>query len=206
MGDPSETKDRERDHWMNAVRDRIPAIEDVAKKADAAYQPIVFGRLLEVVIQDARGGWVSPKAAEAPPANRAASAGVETGSGPFARWLGDYAITLESLGNVVDLESGVVLTRNLGSSKADKERRLAALLALVNAHKNGAFYVSREELVRACEEHAAYDTANFARHMKGVEFNGATVFTPEGDGYKVSRPGEAFVADVVKSSLGGGAA
>lgn len=201
MGDTKKAAGREGDTWMNSVRERIPDIESVAKKADEPFRPIIFGRLLDVVIQDARNESGPQRKIGVPSA--APSSPARAANPSFERWLTEFGVSLDSLANVVDLESGVVLARNLGSSKADKERHLAALLALVNAYKTGAFYVGREELARACEEHAAYDTANFARHMKGVEFSGATVFTPDGDGYKVSRPGEAFVAEVVKSSLGG---
>jgi hypothetical protein len=209
MEKPEGPSDREPAPWMNAVAERLKAIEGVVKKADPVYQPILYGRLLEVVIEDARGAHSASPAMGAgagrgtAPSTHAADAG----TGRFGQFLGDYSISLEALGNVVDLESGIVLTRNLGSTKAEKQRRLAALLALVNAHKLGNFFVGREELVRACDEHAAFDTANFARYMKGVVFNGAVVFTPEADGYKVSRPGEAYIAEVVKGSLspGGGA-
>jgi len=202
METPKNPSERLSETWLIAVRDRLSDIEEVAKKADPAYQPIVFGRLLEVVIQDARVTR-QPAKTEPPASGGAPSPTVtpDAGNGRFAQFLRDYGISLETLANVIDLDSGVVLTRNLGTTKAEKTRRIAALLALVNARKSGAFIVGREELVRVCEENAAYDIANFARHMKGVEFNGAVVFTPEGDGYKVSRPGEAFIADVIKGAM-----
>ncbi len=211
MSDGISPSVKQSETWLNEVEATLPKIVAVANGVeDAEYRVAVFERLLDAVLQDARGIGVvrlsstspaAPPSPVAPPFGSSTSGPVTNGAGRFEQFLRDYSISRDALVNVLDLESGQVLTRNLGGNKATKQRKLAALHSLINAAKTGSFYVSRDELVKACSDNAAYDTSNFSANMKQFEFNGAVVFTPDENGYKISRPGEAFVADVVKSSL-----
>lgn len=128
---------------------------------------------------------------------------IPSNSGPagarFAKFVADYGLTAAALGNVVDFEGGHVLVRTLHPTTSESERRIGALLALINAQRTGEFEVDRSSLVKACEEHGVYDRPNFSGNFKDFEFNGSTVFLKTDNGYKVSRPGEAYVADVVKA-------
>jgi len=202
MGDESSSAERDETEWMTEIaqptRKLLTLLDSMELPADL--RPIAFGQMFKVVLSEARGRTLPLRAASEPgPALLPPTA---RSGAKFARFLADYNLTLESLGNIVDFESAHVLARNLGSTKAESQRRLAAVLALVNAHNTGEFTVSREQLVGACKDHGVLDPTNFASNMSGVEFNGFGVFTrdPNG-GYKVSRPGEAYVAEVVKNLL-----
>jgi hypothetical protein len=167
----------------------------------SGFKGLAFQRLFEAAVEDARVATQRPM----PPTAGTVVPGAQAhGSGRFQTFLTTEGISLDSLASVLDIEGGQVLARTPGNNKAESQRRIAALLALANAYKTGDFYVSRETLVDACKAHAAYDSANFASNMSSHQFNGSIVFLrdPNG-GYRISRPGEAYLADVVRLLLSG---
>lgn len=185
--------------WMDRLKDSFEPIERLLRTLPEGlkkHEQIVFERLFEAALQDARGAL--PRA---PPAGVPALPRVAPGVENFRRFVSDYGFTMDALANVVDVESGQVLARNLATTKSESERRIAALLALTSAYKTGEFAVTRDQLIDACKLNGAWDSANFASNM-AADFNGSVIFIrdPNG-GYKVSRPGEAYIAEVVRSLL-----
>jgi hypothetical protein len=184
---------------MNAVKSALPDLKQVLEGVDPPYKSAAFDRLFEVVLQEARGT-PSGKAHTLVAGFNPEVVAAMNGPARFEQFLKHYSITGAALSKVVDFESGQILSRNLGQSKTEKTRAIAALLALLNARKTGGFTVSRDELVKVCEEHDTFDRPNFARHMAGAEHDGSKVFILDESGvYRVSVPGEAFVAEVVRA-------
>lgn len=195
----ADTATKNDSEWLSRVRDAFEPIGEVVKALPNDLKPYskeTYLELLRATIQDARAGAVRALG----PVGAAASA--MSGEPIFQKFIGDYQFSIDALSHVVDLESSTVLARTPASTKSESQRRIAALLALSNAHKTGEFSVSREKLVDACKGHGVYDSANFAANMD-YTFKGSTVFTRDPDGtYKISRPGEGYVAEVVRSLLG----
>lgn len=187
---------------MGRLKAILSEVRDTIGDLPHELQSAALQALLPEVIRDIRG----PQSGGGRTAGHHIDSSHSVISGPlrFTKFLADYSISTESLNNVLDIESGHILVRNPASTKADSSRRLAALLSLVNAKKTGEFTVDRDTLVSVCEDHGVYDRANFSTHMKEFQFNGSVVFIKVDNGYRVSVPGEAFVAFVVKT-LGGGA-
>lgn len=193
---PDETGEKP---WLDRLKERVPDINGALERVPAECRPVVYGQVFAAVMNEVIGkgphgpGLVTTpgRAQPSPP-----------GGGRWLRFLGEHGISADRLTSIVDLESGHVLARNLGGSRAETQRKLAALIALRNAFRTGEFTISREELVEVCKDHAVYDSSNFASNMAGVEFAGSVVFIRTELGYRVSVPGEAYVADVVRNLLG----
>jgi|GEM_PF-2870835 len=194
--------------WLKEVDDAIIPLMAVVNRVPAGLQLPLFERLLDHVLRDARreveqvvplaprGAMIAlPSSAVGTPPSPSESSALR-----FEHFVRDYGVTPEMLANIVDFETGHVLTRSLGNAKADKQRRLAALLAVINAKRSGTFYVGKDDLVRVCNEHAALDTSNFTATMRRTVYKGAAVFSADENGYRVSRPGEEFVADVIRQT------
>lgn len=119
-------------------------------------------------------------------------------------FLASHGLTEDQVAGTVDLQSGRVLAMNLGKSNSERQRKLAALIALHHLAKDGALYVAQDELVTACKKSSCYDSNNFAANMASAKTKDArAVFLrrDDGSGWEVSIPGATFVAETVRGLL-----
>jgi hypothetical protein len=194
-GADSDTSD-----WMERLKTSLDPIDRILAELPGGLQPFkqaAFTRLFDEAVKDARLG----SSAEAGSSTERTAARGPTNA-LFQKFLTDYKIDSSALSNIVDIESGQVLARTLHSTRSESQRRLAALLSVAAAHRTGDFAISRDQLVDACKAHGVYDSANFASNMT-TDYNGSVIFIKDltSGGYKVSRPGEAYLAMVIRDLL-----
>lgn len=88
-----------------------------------------------------------------------------------------------------------IIVRDLKTkATSQKQIRLALLLGVVGLLERNEPAVSREALVGACEQYAAYGAANFAAHMR----RNRNLFLPRGDGWILTVPGKDRAAEIVR--------
>jgi len=206
----SEHHIRGEDDWLSHIAERISDVEKAAERARPENREATYQVLLRVEAERILGASRAGGAAPASAAGTGTPPATAGGAKPrLADFMKTYQLTLDDFARVVDLETGHVVTRNLGGSKSEGTRRLAVFLAVAQAAKTGEFRVSRSEHVKQCEENAVYDSANYSATMKETVHNGVSVFVLDGKDWKVTRPGEGYIAAIVKAALqgnGGGAA
>jgi hypothetical protein len=120
----------------------------------------------------------------------------------YQNFITQHRIDEGDLALLLDFESGAVLVRDLGKQKADKQRKLAALVALRHCAITGDFDIPKEELIENCRTFDAYDSANFVRNMRTATFDGSRIFLENDGDWKLSAPGESFLADIVDDLTG----
>lgn len=195
---------------MNEVEAALPRVKEIIDKVDAPFRPIAFERLLEVVLIDARA---EHSAATVPARTLEPSGGLarsapaiaaplpaERSAGRFDQFSKDFGVTASVLGSVIDIETGQLLTRNLGKSAADKTRTVAVLLTVRNGFRTGSFSVDRDELTKALEEHGLADPSNFNAYMRRTSHKGGVVFQFTDSGFKVPAVAEEYLADRVRAA------
>ena len=92
-------------------------------------------------------------------------------------------------------DSFTVIVRELKvKHKSQKQVRLALLLGLAAIVEGNDTVITRDALVAACEEYAAYDGPNFAASMK----RNKDLFIARGEGWTLTVPGRDKAAEVVQ--------
>lgn len=181
--------------WLQNIEDLLPAIMDVVKKCDEPFQPKCFEVLLEAVLR-------TPEH-ERHKAPATVPGGVilrPSGAGKVLQDLLSKAnLDQDGLANLIDLETGDVLVTNLGANKAQMQRTIAILIAIRHLVVDGNLRVPKDELIAQCRRAGAYDEGNFAGHMATAKTGaGVLVFVKDGDGWRVSPPGHAYLIETLK--------
>ncbi len=181
--------------WLASVETLIPEVQRLAKTCDERFQAIAFQLLLERVLKE----FASPRLSEEHhPGNGDGTARVAHGTGASLSRLG---MAKGDLGRLVDLETGEILVTRLGKTKSERQRKIAMLVAAFHYATEGKFRVPRTELMERCKHFDAYDSSNFTKPMKGTEAGGIRLFVEDKDDWKISGPGESFVASTIKGLL-----
>ncbi len=177
--------------WLKDISEVIKTIQEVAKHCDQQFQAKCF----ELLLNHTLGG--------APRAAGLAGVGIPTDiSRRFLNLLKEHEIDVEDLGQIMDIEAGEVFVADLGASNAERQRKLAALLALKNYALDGDPLFQKEELRDRCRTLGFYDSANFSTNIRDFEYENARVFSSTEDGWRVTAPGLRYVADTVRLLVG----
>lgn len=177
--------------WLKDMEHIIPLIQDVAKQCDQSFQVKCFELLLNHALGDVGG-----EAAAIP-------IGIPTDvSRPFVNLLREHDIGIEDLGQIMDIATGDVFVADLGTSNADRQRRLAALMALRSYALEGDPRFLREELRDRSRTLGIYDRANFSTNLRDFQYENTRVFTGTDDGWRVTAPGLRYVADTLRQLVG----
>ncbi|HDG97159.1 MAG TPA: hypothetical protein ENG73_03145 [Desulfobacterales bacterium] len=177
------------------VREKLQEIIEISESCPERYRDKCFELLLRALIQHVQ----HPTQAPLPQPVGEKSAEIPS---LFDKFLKDYDLLTKDIERLIDLDSGEILARALPKQKSEKQRALAALVSIRHAYKNGEFFIPREELIEECKKFGIYDQTNFSKHMKRTKFAGSAVFIKEGDDWKVSRPGEGWIAETIKKLSG----
>lgn len=108
-----------------------------------------------------------------------------------------YSIAAEQHQRVFhsDGNTYTIIVRDLKTkTTSQKQIRLALLLGVVGLLERNEPAISRENLVGACEQYAAYDSANFAVHMR----RNKNLFLPRSEGWILTVPGKDRAAEIVR--------
>lgn len=186
--------------WLGEVADLIPEIERVANSCAEIYRVSCFEVLFRQAVELTtwHSGYGGTLAAGAGREAASATGHTQAPNQRFTHFLSAHKLTPQQVSKVLDLGTGLVIARDLGGTVAERQRKLAALIGLWNGSKSGAFEIPYDELIRQCKEFAAYDTANMSSNLRSAEEGGTKVFIKDGNNWKVTIPGEAYVAKVVQ--------
>jgi len=94
-----------------------------------------------------------------------------------------------------DGEAYSIIVSNLREkSVSKKQAKLALLLGTKALLETDEAIIERAQLVELCKQHAAYDSSNFASHMKKSK----NLFLTKGNNWILTKPGETQAAEVIK--------
>ncbi len=182
--------------WLSTIRQTISEIEEVLKGLEEPLKTKAFEILLQRVVDNPNTEiQVRPTRMEAESASVASPV-------KYQAFLDKLGESEEALRNIMDFDTGYVYMTQLGATKAEKQKTLAALIAIRHLRLEGNARIPKEELVAQCKEHDAYDSTNFSTHMRTHKLNNARVFQDEAKhGWSVTRPGEAYLVSRVRDLL-----
>lgn len=183
--------------WLVEASEIIPEIMKVAEKCDEPYKQKCFEILLSHALRAEGVQVLRPDQ----PGGVAVPVSVGVASRKFDMFLKQNNWTVETIGNLVDLESGEILTMGLGSKRTEVQRKLAVLVAIHGLCKHGELIIPRDHLKKSCVRQGVYDQANFSKNMRTARIKNSVVFVEDASGWKVTGPGEAFVVDTLKELL-----
>ncbi len=150
----------------------------------------------------ATGGQEVPATEEAAAAEDRATGGrvdPSDGINPVARkWMARAGFSSAQLGNLFSLggdEIDLITDSVPGKSKTQRMRSVLLLKAVAAYLSGGAARVSHDELKETCLHYDAFDSANFARHLK--EFSAEVSGTKE-SGYTLTARGLAAATKLVR--------
>ena len=108
-----------------------------------------------------------------------------------------YSITQDMWQNVYHFDGNkyAVIVKDLKEKTvAQKQIKLALLLGIKNLLENNDASLEKETLIEICKTYSAYDSKNFAHHMK----NNKNLFIPKSGGWNLTVPGQQEAANVIK--------
>jgi hypothetical protein len=189
--------------WLPEAMKAIAEIQHSVSQLDEELRQVTYEVLLGHWLRVGNGGNSRPSIEASAPEVLAESGPQSTRDGSrFTRqFLAPHGLPMYALDEIIDPKTGEILVHDLGRTKAEVQRRLGALLSLAHFVKEGVFIFPQVELVEKCRHYGVYDKDNFATTLKDASFNGGVVFVRDGESWRVTKPGERYVANVVKLCL-----
>jgi hypothetical protein len=122
----------------------------------------------------------------------------DTGFNPkFNRFLSDNNLTLELLNNLIDLDTGEIISTKLGNKGSDITRNIAVLISLWHFTKGGEFSFKLNELVEKGKSYGV-EFHNQKRDLKKAIFNDKRVFLENGEDWKIPTQTQGYVVKTIK--------
>lgn len=189
----------EPDVGLDRVEALLPRVRKIVQDLPANLQPVGLEVLLNHILHVA----VSPRVESTVAATRAVSGSpVPLGPARWSAFLRDFDISPTDVERLINMNTGEVLARNLGRSGADIQRRVAALRALWKCSQGQEMSVTSDEVMAEARRFGVDDSANLASNIKRATWKDLSVFSLDNGEWKVTKSGEEFVADVVKTLIG----
>ncbi len=185
-----------RPEWLTSIEELLPDIVTAAKQCEELFQQKCFELLLMRALGGASNGHLPSRSQ-----GRQTPALVEDNR-KIGNFLERSGLDPNRIADLIDFDTGAILVSDLGKNKAERQRKIAALIALRSMLAGGEFKVPKDKLIEQCKHFDAYDPKNFASNMKTTVHNDARVFVQDQDGWKVSGPGESFIVATVKGLRG----
>src|SRR5215472_798729 len=139
---------------------------------------------------------------EPPPAERAGPEEVLEGISPVAKkWMSRNGLGASPLSTVFSLgvdEIDLIAEDVPGRNKKDRMRSVLLLKGIAAYLGTGAARFTHEQIKEACLHYDAYDSANFATHLKS--FSGEVTGSKE-SGYNLTARGLSAAAELLKQML-----
>lgn len=174
--------------WLDEIERILPSIQKVAESCKNSFQEKCF----ELLLGYALGSYDS---------NTGVGLGtVASTSAKYRHFLEQHGIEPAGLTQLLDFESGEILTRELGRNRAEVQRGIASLIALWHCAQDDEFTIPRDELDRHCTTFDALDE-HLARNLRRTIVDGSRVFIEHEGNWRLSAPGEAYLARVIASLL-----
>ena len=80
------------------------------------------------------------------------------------------------------------------TTKSKKQVNLALLEGIKELLTGGVATIVKDDLIEFCKKYDAYDSSNFAAHMKKQK----SLFLAKGDNWNLTKPGEKRAGEVIK--------
>lgn len=168
---------------LEKIRDFLNEVIDMANQCPEKYQLKCFEVLLDALVK-----------AEAPAAS---PIGPKLTGKLQPEFFSRHSISQDEWSKVFHFDgtSCSVIVKDLREKTVSKKQvKLGLLLGVASLLESGEATISKESLVDMCQQYAAYDSKNFATHMR----NQKNVFLPKGDGWLLTMPGQEEAAEAIK--------
>jgi hypothetical protein len=185
--------------WLEDAASVIRDIERVAEGCSSPYRATCFQQLLSHWLASRPEGGLSRTTSTAGEPKAQVAESSQAIGRHLAAFFESHGLRPDTFEDLIDPQTGKVLVRDLGRTKRSIQQRLAVLLCLGHFANEGEFAVTQAELVEMCRHYGAFDAANFAKTMRTTMQDSISVFVKSGDSWRLTRPGERFLADVIKS-------
>jgi len=174
---------------FNKVKECLSEIIDIADKCPEKYQVKCFEVLLSALVRPE----ISPIGA----ARKVPVAGGEAPVPAKPDFFSKYSITEEEWSRVFyfDGNSYSIIVKDLKDKRiAKKQIKLALLLGVKGLLESGEPAISKDSLVELCKEYSAFDSSNFATHMKHAK----NLLSTKSNGWALTVPGKEEAAKIIK--------
>jgi hypothetical protein len=189
--------------WLDHLDRQVDKIVDVVRKFPPELREKALERILDhtlsVAVRHPTNSLSSQDSGANPPQVGVLSSDA---TGAYSRFLTEFELSMTDIESVINVNTGEILARDLGKRGAEIQRHIAALLALANFARTGAFATSPDAIMMQSRRFSITDSANLAANIRRAEQGGLRVFQFENNEWHVTKSGEVYIADVVKAALG----
>jgi len=172
------------------VKQHLKDIIEIADECPEKYQVKCFEILLDSL---AKGTTAVPTSQPAP--NSETIPGL---SGTALSFFSRNSITQEQWASIFHFdgnECSVIVQDLKEKTRAPMQVKLALLLGVKNLLETGTATVPKDELINMCKQYAAFDSSNFAVHMRKPK----NLFLQKGTkGWELTQPGQSKASEVIK--------
>ena len=172
---------------LEKIKESLKEVVAIAETCPEKYQVKCFEILLSSLVR---------AEVEVPITGAAVTAG-QVGEKAAPVFFTRQNITEEEWQKVYHLEGttyAIIVDDLKETAKAKKQVKLALLEGIKELLTGGVATIIRDDLVESCKKYDAYDSSNFATHMK----NQKSLFLAKGDNWSLTKPGEKRAAEVIK--------
>lgn len=196
--------------WKKQIEVELPEILRISKKCDEKFQQkcfeLILSRALHSTLPELSSNFAEDN--DVPPQKVPTTRPVENAtekSGAiidvkFNRFLSENSLSFDVINNLIDLESGQILSTKLGGKGSDINRNVAVLLSLWNFSKNGIFSVSMSKLKEKTKEYGV-EFHNQPRDLRNASFEGRKVYIENGDEWKIPTQNQGYVVETIKELI-----
>ena len=191
--------------WLKSVETVLPQIEVVAMKCDETLRKSCFEMLLSHYLDSIKFPSQKKKSLEDDTGGKEeADSFLGVFSKPFEIFLQKNSLKIEEIEtNLENLRTGEIYIRDLGTKmRSEQQRRIAVLIGLKNLAASGDSKIPDKDLIKTCQDFVIYDSKNFVANMENGRYNNSTIFSKDGDSWKFTPNGNAYMAIIVNKLLG----
>lgn len=191
-----------RPHWLEKINSLLPEIKNVVNNCDESYRQKCFEILLTYALNsDAIQNYPDQKGPERREMTLTKKPQITSSHSKFEKFLMDNNISLDSINNLIDLNSGDIIRTKLGKKGTDTTRIIAVLISLWNFSKEGEFSFKLTDLVNKTKPYGV-GCHNHKRDLRKASFEDKKVFLEDGEIWKIAVPAQGYVIKTIKELTG----
>jgi hypothetical protein len=187
--------------WLEKVDSVLPEIRKVVNNCDEPYRQKCFEILLTYALNSDLIQSRSESKKERDEKTLIEESPVVLSNSKFNKYLIDNGISLESINGLIDLNSGDILSNNLGKNSPDITKNIAILISLWHFSKDGEWSFEKNELIKKTKPYGVKFHNHF-RDIKKVAFEGKKVFLCDGKICKIPIPSLGYVTKTINELCG----
>jgi hypothetical protein len=188
--------------WLEKIDSVLPEIKKVVNNCDEPYRQTCF----EILLTYALNSDLIQKSPEQKGPEKRYITSIEkpriaSSNSKFEKFLIDNSISHDSIDNLIDLNSGDIISTKLGKKGSDTTRIIAVLISLWHFSKEGEFSFKLTELVDKTKPYGV-GCHNHKRDLRKASFEGKKVFLEDGEIWKIAIPTQGYVIKTIKELIG----